>query len=230
MSILRLSYALAGYFERQLNLDEDKTDILRYGFEVIIGESVKIITLFFLAYLLQLTSYVLVSLLTVGIYRLFSGGYHSETYERCFIHSLILFLGMGKMTQVLLPYFRLQVALLFAIVVVTFVWTLWIAIKWAPTETANKPLSPLEKTKQRKLSICWVVLWFIVTSYLLLWFPLERTSFIVLGTLIAHIFQTISVTPTGFRIMRSADTLADKLTIKIIRKRRDKLCLKKYFH
>ena len=211
MGILRLSYALAGYFEKQLNLDEDKTDILRYGFEVIIGENVKIITLFFLAYLLELTPYVLVSFLTVGIYRLFSGGYHSETYERCFIHSLILFLAMGKMTQILFTYFKLSVTLLFTIAIVTFIWTLWIAIKWAPAETMNKPLSSVEKNRQKKLSLGWVLLWFIVISYLLLGFPFEKTGFIILGTLIAHMFQSFSVTPAGFKVMRLVDTLADKI-------------------
>ncbi|KJR44431.1 hypothetical protein UF75_5180 [Desulfosporosinus sp. I2] len=209
MSILNISNSLAGYFKRQLNLDEDRTDILRYGFEVIIGESIKIITLFLLAYSLELTQYVIVGFLTVGIYRLFSGGYHSETYERCFVLSLMLFLGMGKITQMLLPYFRFSVPLNFGIVTATFVMTLWIAIKWAPAETVNKPLSPTEKNRQKKFSLGWIVLWFILTCYLLLWFPLEKTAFILLGTLIAHILQSISITPTGFKIMRFIDTLED---------------------
>lgn len=214
MSIPELSYSLADYFGRKLDLDEDRTDILRYGFEVIVGESIKIITLFILAFLLRITPYVLISFLTVGSYRLFSGGYHSETYGRCFIHSLILFLGIGKTTQILLPYFKFSVSLLFGIVVVTFVWTLWIAFKWAPAETENKPLSPVEKIRQKKFSLGWVLLWFIVSSYLLLGFTLEKTCYIIFGMLIAHVFQTISFTPAGFRIMRSVDTLADKITTK----------------
>lgn len=41
MTITKLSYALAGFLGKELNLDEERTDILRYGFEVIIGESRK---------------------------------------------------------------------------------------------------------------------------------------------------------------------------------------------
>lgn len=219
MSIPELSYSLANYFGKELELDEDKTDILRYGFEVIIGESIKIIVIFSIAFLLGFAPYVLVSFLTVGIYRLFSGGYHSETYGRCFINSMVLFLGMGKLTQLLIPYFNPPVPLLLGFIVITFVWSLWIAFKWAPAETLNKPLSSSEKVKQKKFSLIWVLFWFAVTGYLSLGYPLEKTGFIILGSLIAHILQTFSVTPLGFKVMGSIDILTEKITFKMIKKR-----------
>lgn len=221
MSILSLSYTLAKYIGKELYLDEDKTDILRYGFEVIIGESIKIIVLFLLAYLLRITSYVLVVFFTVGIYRFFSGGYHSETYGRCFIDSLILFLGMGKITQMLYIYIRTSISSLFLCVVAVFVWSFWIAFKWAPAETANKPLAPNEKIRQKKLSISWIIFWFTITSWLLYRYPIQRISDIVLGMLIAIIFQSISVSPTGFVIMKLIDTLADQITTEFFSKRRE---------
>ncbi|EHL07762.1 accessory protein regulator protein B [Desulfitobacterium hafniense DP7] len=206
MGIPDLSCSIANYFGKELELDEGKTDILRYGFEVIIGEGIKVISIFVMASLLGLTPYVLVAFLTVGTYRLFSGGYHSETYSRCFIFSVFLFLGMGKITQLLLPYFKLPVAQIITLICVVFVWSLWIAIKWAPAETPNKPLAEGEKTRQKKFSVIWVLLWFLVTSFLALAFPLEKTGIIVLGTLLAHTLQSFSVTPLGFRAMRSLDT------------------------
>ncbi|WP_018210908.1 accessory gene regulator ArgB-like protein [Desulfitobacterium hafniense] len=210
MGIPDLSCSIANYFGRELELDEDKTDILRYGFEVIIGEGIKVISIFVMASLLGLTPYVLVAFLTVGTYRLFSGGYHSETYSRCFMFSMFLFLGMGKITQLLLPYFKLSVVQIITLIFIVFVWSLWIAIKWAPAETPNKPLAEGEKTRQKKLSVIWVLLWFLVTSFLVLAFPVERTGIIALGTLLAHIFQSFSVTPLGFKVMCSFDTLRIK--------------------
>lgn len=210
MGIPDLSCSIANYFGRELELDEDKTDILRYGFEVIIGEGIKVISIFCMASLFGLTPYILVIFLTVGTYRLFSGGYHSETYGRCFIFSVLLFLGMGKMTQLLLPYFKLSAAQVIILIFVVFVWSLWIAIKWAPAETPNKPLAEGEKARQKKFSVIWVLLWFLVTSFLALAFPGEQTGIIVLGMLLAHIFQSFSVTPLGFKVMRSLDTLRIK--------------------
>lgn len=219
MSITEFSYSLANYMSKELELDEDKTDILRYGFEVIFGESLKIIVIFIIASLVGLTPYVLVCFLTIGIYRLFSGGYHSETYGRCFINSMILFLGLGKLTQLVLPYFKPSVPLLFGFVIVTFIWSLWIAFKWAPAETPNKPLSHAEKSRQKKLSLLWVLLWFGVTTYLTLGLPFEKVGFIISGTLMAHILQSASVTPLGSKIMSSMDTLTERITIKLIKKR-----------
>ncbi|WP_434510242.1 accessory gene regulator ArgB-like protein [Desulfitobacterium sp. AusDCA] len=221
MSIPELSYSLANYFGKELQLDEDKTDILRYGFEVIIGESIKIIAIFIIAFLFGLMPYALVSFLTVGTYRLFSGGYHSKTYGRCFINSMVLFLGMGKLTQLLLPYFKPQMPLLLGFVVIIFVWSLWIAFKWAPAETPNKPLSQAEKVKQKKLSFIWVLFWFAVTCYFSFGYPLEKTGFIILGTLIAHIFQIFSLTPLGFKVMSLLDTLTEIIIIKMNNKRRE---------
>lgn len=150
----RLSYALAGYLGKQLGLNEDKTDILRYGFEVILGESAKLLVLFLLAALLDLTPYVLVSFLTIGSYRLFAGGYHSKTYGRCFVLT--------------------------------------------------------ERKRQKKLSLLWVGFWFILVSSFLLLIPLEKSRFIILGTIMAHVAQTMSVTPAGFKLLQTLDNPGGK--------------------
>lgn len=146
---------------------------------------------------------------------------NSKSYERCFILSLAIFLGIGKLVQILLPYFNLSVPVLFLIIIAIFLLSFLIALKWAPAETANKPLSMTEKKRQKKLSLVWVTLWFMLISSILLLFSLEKTAFIVLGTIIAHTIQTFSVTPAGFKGMDIVDTLADKLTSKIITERRE---------
>lgn len=215
MSITKLSYELAGYFGKQLDLEDERTDILRYGFEVILGESLKIIALVLVAHFLGLFPYVLVSLLTLGSYRLFSGGYHAKTYERCFVWSMVLFLGMGKLVQLLLPYFRLSAPVLFIVLLATFILSLWVAFKWAPAETPNKLLSLTEKSRQKKISLAWVTLWFIFMIFILLFLPYEKIGFIILGSFMAHIVQTFTVTPAGFKVMESVDTLADKITRKL---------------
>lgn len=191
-----------------------KTDVLRYGFEVILGESAKIFVLFVLSSFLGLTPYVLVSFVTIGSFRLFAGGYHSKTYERCFVLSLVLFLGMGKMIQVISQHFRPSGAWLFTMALATFLVTFMAALKWAPAETPNKPLSLAEGKRQKKLSLLWVGLWFILVSSVLLLIPLEKSTFIILGTIMAHMVQTFSVTPAGFKLLQTIDTLTDKLIIK----------------
>ncbi|WP_206810682.1 accessory gene regulator ArgB-like protein [Paradesulfitobacterium ferrireducens] len=208
-----LSHALAGYLGKQLGLDEDKTDVLRYGFEVILGESAKILVLFLFASFFDLTPYVLVSFLTIGSFRLFAGGYHSKTYGRCFVHSLVLFLGMGKLIQVIVQSFRPSGAWLFTLTLATFLLTFMAALKWAPAETPNKPLSLAEGKRQKKLSLLWVGFWFILVSSVLLLIPLEKSTFIIVGTIMAHMVQTFSVTPAGFKFLQSLDTLADKFII-----------------
>lgn len=211
MNITKLSFELAEHLGKQLDYDADKKDILRYGFEVIIGETLKIITLFAIAYLLGIASYVIVIFLTIGSYRLFSGGYHSATYGRCFILSLGLFLGIGKLVQFILTNITVNPPTLFTLSIITFVFSLLTAVKWAPTEAINKPLSQPKREKQKRLSIMWVITWFIVVMAILGIFSPEKYSLIIIGTIIGHFLQAASITPLGIKSLKTMDILADKV-------------------
>ncbi len=211
MNITKLSFELAQYLGRQLNYDEDKTDILRYGFEVIIGETLKIIALLVIAYLLGIAPYVIVVFLTIGSYRLFSGGYHSATYGRCFILSLGLFLGIGKLVQFIFTNVTFHLPTLFSLVILTFAFSLVTAFKWAPAEALNKPLSQLKKEKQKKLSLMWVILWLIVVMVIYGITNPKEYSLIIIGTTIGHFLQAVSITPLGISFTRRIDFLADKV-------------------
>lgn len=209
MNITELSYKLAEHLGGQLQYCPEKRDILRFGFEVIIGEALKIFTLFVIAYLLNIVPHVTVVFLTVGSYRLFSGGYHSDTYGKCFVLSIALFLGMGKLVEFIFTNVSLSPNILFILMVLTFAFSLITAVKWAPAEALNKPLTQIKKNEQKKLSLIWIHLWLIVVVVGML--NLNKYSLTIIGTIIGHFLQALSITPLGINFTRRLDILAEKV-------------------
>lgn len=209
MNVSYVSEIFAQKLAGKLNYTEEQADILRYGFEVIIGVVLKIFILLSLAYLLNLFPHVLVVLLTSGIYRLLSGGVHCTTYSRCLIFGLIMFLSMGKIAQEL-PLVELPMLIIIWIFVA--ITAFLVSLKWAPAETENKPLSDSEKLNFKKLTLMWNIIWFVLAGTCILIFPLKLIETLLYASMLAHIIQAHSLTPLGYRVVGSIDRFMGKVT------------------
>ena len=60
-------------------VDEERAEVIRYGFELIIGEVPKLIVMFIIALLLGKIKLFLISVAIICPYRTFSGGIHLKT-------------------------------------------------------------------------------------------------------------------------------------------------------
>ncbi|WP_051534227.1 accessory gene regulator ArgB-like protein [Desulfitibacter alkalitolerans] len=214
MNLRLFSQKLAYSLGNKLYYDQDNVDVLRYGFEVIITGLLKMFILFSLAFLLGILPHVLVIFVTSGVYRLLSGGVHCATYGRCLLFGLVIFLGMGKLAQSLT--FTSFVTIIPILACITLI-SLFISLKWAPAETKNKPLSLQEKSKLKKLTLIWIFIWAILITTCLLIFPLSQISSLVMASMLAHITQALSLTPTGYRVVG----FIDKLMGSIFKERRE---------
>src|SRR5690242_17695797 len=64
---------------------------IEYGLVCIFGEITKLIPYLIIFWLFSLQQYYMIALLFFCPIRLFSGGYHAETYWRCFFISFAIF-------------------------------------------------------------------------------------------------------------------------------------------
>ena len=85
--------------EKMPEVDEERAEVIRYGFELLIGEVPKILLIFLIAILLGKIKYFIISMAIICPYRTFSGGIHLKTHIACFISTTFLYLGTVLLSE-----------------------------------------------------------------------------------------------------------------------------------
>lgn len=190
--IQKWSYSCANYLMRQLNESHEKRGVYYYGFQVIIGALVKGILLLAITLLLGTVVPTLVTVLIFSSLRMIAGGYHMDTYGKCIATSLGLFVLAGLIDKYTYQYWDIKYVI--ALVIVSFITGLWVATKWAPCDTPNKPITkPEEIRKFKRLTVIYVCLW-LVAALALTYFKLNMYALAICFGFLLEIF---TVTPAG---------------------------------
>lgn len=119
-----------------------QVETIKFGLECTLNEAFKIVVYFIIFALLSLTDHYLVALVFFCIARIFAGGYHTDTFLKCFIVSfLILSTGIFTGSQFVLPFTVRLVLLVISIILA------WI---FAPVDHPNKPIISMDRRKRFK--------------------------------------------------------------------------------
>lgn len=200
LNLTRMAEEAAIYLTRELELDNGKTDTLRYGLEIIFGTLIKSVILFSLAFLLRILPEVAFATVSGIFYRLLSGGTHCSGYWRCLVLGLLIYLGAGELGVYLghlLPTGFLRYSLLAG-----YLLSLLCVMVWAPGEV---PFKKITKTSERVLfkilSVLCLSVWLAVSVLVAAY---DAPS-IALAGLIAVLFQTFSFSPPGYKTIHNID-------------------------
>ncbi|WP_372997725.1 accessory gene regulator ArgB-like protein [Lutispora sp.] len=124
----------------------DLTDLqlikIKFGIECLLSEASKTIIYILFFSFLSLTTEFLVAFLFFTAIRVFAGGYHEETYWRCFITSLLflgscIFLGLSLNITI---YGKIAIIIFSAIIAYIF----------SPVDHPNKPIISEQRRKKLK--------------------------------------------------------------------------------
>ena len=175
-------------------VDQERAEIIRYGFELLIGEVPKMFFVLILAIILGKFKYFVISVIIIGLYRTFSGGVHMRTHIECFIATTSLYLGNVYISE-LLEFPNIYIKLILAILIYIFAVTM--IILYAPADTDTVPiLIRKERNQKRNISII------IATVSMIL-------SFIVRDNTISNMFllgiflQTLTITKFTYDICKA---------------------------
>lgn len=115
---------------------------IKFGLECALNEASKIAVYLIIFALFSLTAYYLVAVTIFCVSRIFAGGYHAETYLRCFFVTLVI-LSIGIFTGSLygIPIIARTFLLLTSII---------LAWAFAPVDHPNKPIISSERRKRFK--------------------------------------------------------------------------------
>ena len=175
-------------------VDQERAEIIRYGFELLIGEVPKMFFVLIIAILLGKLKYFIISVIIIGLYRTFSGGVHMRTHIECFIVTTSLYLGNVYISE-LLEFPNIYIKVIFAILIYIFAITM--IILYAPADTDTVPiLIKKERKQKRNISIIIVTL-SIVLSFMV------RDNIISNIFLLGIFFQTLTITKFTYKICRA---------------------------
>jgi len=170
---------------------EDK-DVYYYGLQLIVSTIIKGMGLMLIALLFDKVIEAIVFIAAFGILRINAGGFHLDTYFKCFVvtsASMMLCIWIGSITPLpLVPY----------IIACTLAITALIVVRHAPVDNPNRPLSSAEQKKFRIRSIytIMIIAIIIITVYCL---KAEFYSYVCIASL-AVMFEGITLLPVWKKI------------------------------
>ncbi len=188
------AYACAYQLAGVLNENHQRRAVYYYGFIIIFGSLVKGLALTVVSLLLGIFRPIVIIAIAFGLLRLVAGGYHMDTYGKCLLVSMVLFISAGVTAQYSVLYWK--TAHLITLISVVFVFGLYAIIRYAPRDTPNKRITEIaEIRKFKRLSLIYLGVWLTVTAGLVvLGFRMA-----VLALCFAVSLEIFTIIPTGQR-------------------------------
>lgn len=192
--VQKWSYSCANHFASVMNENHQRRAIYYYGFYIVIGAVVKGILLILAASLFGVLLPTLLIMFIFGSLRMFAGGYHMDTFNKCMYVSMASYIAAALVAQHTYAYWsgtglRMLIAL-------TLVSGLYVLLRYAPKDTPNKPVTdPKQRRKLRILSVAYLCLWITITTVLTAF----SLNLYVLSLCFGILLELHSITPAGHR-------------------------------
>lgn len=151
--ISKLSQKLLNYLLKQEVIDESNAEYYRYGLEITISSSLNILLVLLIGIIFGLLFEAVVFLAAFVSVRIFTGGYHADTYFKCNLYFCILFsilLIIYQKTADIISTYNCMLIILFNEVIL---------LTESPIESKNKPLTKSERKKHKIISIILMTFW-----------------------------------------------------------------------
>lgn len=172
-------------------VDDERAEVIRYGFELLIGEVPKLILMFILAFALGKLKYFIISVAILCPYRTFSGGIHLKTHLGCFIGTNLLYLGNVYVSEwiIFTNDFIKYTTLIF-----TYVFAIVMILLFAPADTETVPiLRRKDRIHKKILSLIWITCIVILAAFI-------KDRIISNMCILGIIFQTLTITKLSYKL------------------------------
>lgn len=179
-------------------------DVLVFGLRLLITSITGYLTLIVLGIVLGLLNYVLAAALTASLLRVVSGGAHASSPLRCNLIGAGIFVLLGLLAKV---SSRETGALFTAVPIIITLAGSGIIYRFAPAGTPGKPItSTVQRMYLKFASLGLLIVWG-VCSVLLVTFAAGEILPVVLASCFGMIWQLISLTPVGYKLVGMMDHL-----------------------
>lgn len=205
MSIQRGCEKISSKIATELQCDAEQKAVIHYGIFAIIQTTLAISTEILFGALLGVLVPTLVISFVAVILRKYSGGAHAQTPEGCVLVGTIISVG-GALGISWIPWNGVSIMIGGIIIFGIAYYVIW---KWAPVDSAAKPIRREEKKKLlKKRSILILTIYFIMILVGLLLYLNNGQKQLLLYIASVYIgigWQVFTLTATGHLVMRKID-------------------------
>ncbi|HEY9063111.1 MAG TPA: accessory gene regulator B family protein [Pseudobacteroides sp.] len=200
-----LAYRCSNMLMNQLKENHEKRRVYYYGFIIVFGAILKGLIIFSVSFLLGVLLPTLFIVLMFGSVRMIIGGSHLDKYWRCIFTSMSFFILISLASKYSLNYWNSASIAVF--VAVTFIIALSGILKWAPSDSPNRPITnEIEKKRFRTLSILYSFLWVILISCVLILNITGRLSdsskIYIIAACFTFLLAIFAISPAGYKFFR----------------------------
>ncbi|HHV34268.1 MAG TPA: accessory gene regulator B family protein [Syntrophomonadaceae bacterium] len=201
--MLNLTKSAAEYFQKQLDLPQDETEVILYGLQVIIYSLAGILTICLMGWILGCFWTTLAVALTAGSLRLLSGGAHSSSPLICNLIGMVMAPLLAKIAE--FAAVQMNHSVLLCVVLLGAACSLLTFYLLAPVDSPAKPITTdQERRKFNRLS---VILAALITLGQITLLILGNSPAVVLAVSFGTWWQAFTLTKAGHRFTSIADHL-----------------------
>lgn len=203
-----LSNSIANKVASELNMDNDKKEVIAYGTFALLQTFLSIFLVSIFGSIFHVAIEALIVLFTASILRKYSGGAHASSPGNCTSIGVIICVG-----QALLISFIVNVWITFKIVLMlelmVFMGSYYMIYKLAPVDNPSKRIKSEEKRKRMKRgSFIILNIYFIIVIFMMiLYFNFKKTALLVYALCIIGgiAWQAFTLTKSGHLILAKID-------------------------
>lgn len=209
-----LSKNIAKKISLELNLDNDKRDIIAYGTIGLIQTLISLILVVIVGAIFGVALEAFIVALFSSALRKCSGGIHASTAEICTTISIFICVGFALgMKYIETTFGNLNFIILVGCIL--FLWSYYIIYKYAPVDSPNKPIKTLaKKQRMRRGSILTLTIYLVLVLVNILLYIIFKKNFILVYILCIYAgfaWQCFTLTKIGHIVGNSMDSLLKNL-------------------
>ncbi|WP_251861158.1 accessory gene regulator B family protein [Clostridium sp. Marseille-Q2269] len=203
-----LSNNIATKVASELNLDNDKKEVIAYGTFAFIQTIFSILLIIIFGYLVNVQIEALIISFVISILRKYSGGVHATSPNKCAAIGTFICVGFATIS-VYLTNLLINLNMLIFLGIIIFSWSYYIIYKLAPVDSPSKPIKKqkkIKKLKKRSIIILSIYLFIILINYIL-YYKMGKGKFIIYSLCICSgvLWQTLTLTSLGYLIVTKLD-------------------------
>ena len=171
-------------------IDDERSEVIMYGLQLIIGEIPKIFVILGLSYILGIFKLTLLSVLLILPYRNFSGGFHLHTHIGCIVTTTAFYCGIALLGK----YLVLGQIIKYCLALFVWIFGMIMVKLYAPADTENVPILRKKERRQKQiLSYISLTIGLIVAVII----NIEYVSTILI---FGYLIQSISISKIAYKI------------------------------
>jgi accessory gene regulator B len=213
-NIEKLTNSIAENISTELNLDNDRKEVIAYGAFALLHMSLSIVLVIIFGLMFGVLVEALLVSFTGSILRKYSGGVHASSPGACAVIGTVLAVGLALLVSyAIAPFININLTILAALP--TFIWSFYIIHKLAPVDSSAKPIKTQKKRERMKKGSILILNAYLVIVILnvILFLLTHEKRFLVFSLCIygGTAWQAFTLTHTGHLLFRKIDTFLNHI-------------------